>query len=63
MANKPTVKINQKGKNPRAVFFEPLIGDEIDDPVAGLVIVTRRIWIEANDELVIVTEPSPHPPV
>ena len=63
MANKPTVKINQKGKQLRTVGFEPLIGDEIDDPVAGLVIAIRRIWIEAKNELVIVTEPSPNPPV
>lgn len=63
MANKPTVKLNQKGKKPRTVVFEPLIGDEIIDPVAGLVIVTRRIWDEVSNDLTIVTEPSPNPPV
>lgn len=63
MANKLTVKIKQKGKQPRTFDYEPNIGDEINEPVAGLIIVTRKIWDEVNGELIIVTEPSPNPPV
>lgn len=70
MANKTKVAVVHKGKKPHHFESEccclPDIGDEIVDPVAGLVIVLRKIWNyddPSADLVTLDTGPSPHPPI
>ncbi|CAM3015155.1 MULTISPECIES: hypothetical protein [Pseudomonas] len=70
MANKVKVGIAHKKGEKR--HFEsdcsclPNIGDEIVDPIAGLVIVRRKIWNFDDPDANLVTfdtEASPYPPI
>ncbi|AZE82262.1 hypothetical protein C4J98_0833 [Pseudomonas orientalis] len=54
-------KVKTAGKTPRSLEYEPEIGDEFVDPVAGLRIVKRKVFDEVNDQIVIYTDPSPNP--
>ncbi|AZF35626.1 hypothetical protein C4J87_0825 [Pseudomonas sp. R1-43-08] len=54
-------KVSTAGKTPRSLDYEPQIGDEVNDSIAGLQIVTRKVFDEVNNQIVIYLEQSPNP--
>lgn len=69
MANKTKVAVIHKGKKTHHFESECCclseIGDEIVDPVAGRVIVLRKIWNDDPEDsyVTFITGPSPYPPI
>lgn len=55
------VNVVDRGKKTRALDFEPQIGDEIYNSVTGLQAVTRKVYDEEANEVIVYMEPSPNP--